>query len=107
MSCYEEVTYNRHILEDLLRVMEIRDEDPLENIQPYMVIPVNKKSNELIPLKSLNYTIEIVGSLAYITLKQEYENSDKDEINIDYFSNRILFVLYIYDEPKLGTRRNV
>ena len=83
---YEEIRKNRKILHDFLRLVEQnKDEASLLNSQPIMVIPINKNNNQILPLKSLQYTIEIIGSLAYITLKQEYENSNKIEIDLDYF----------------------
>ena len=68
-SQYEEMHHNRKVLKKFLRLIE--PNQPLVNSQPIMVIPINKDNQKILPLKFLQYTVEIIGSLAYITLKQE------------------------------------
>lgn len=40
----------------------------------------------MVPLKSINYDLEIVNSLAHITLEQYYENPSQKYLSVLFFS---------------------
>ena len=46
---------------------------------------MNIQTSQRIPLKSLNYEIEVIDSLAYITLNQDYFNDSSMNIETEFF----------------------
>jgi Ca-activated chloride channel family protein len=56
----------------------------------------------MVPLKSINYNLEIVNSLVHVTLVQEYENPSNRYLNVYYsFPIRPESSLYKF-EAKFG-----
>ncbi|MHC1777506.1 MAG: VIT domain-containing protein [Lentimicrobium sp.] len=50
---------------------------------PYFVTP-NENTAEALPLKSTSASVQIVGVIAYVTVKQVYRNSGKQAIEAVY-----------------------